>query len=646
MTIKTFKYTNSRVLFCCLIISFVLYGNTLWNKYCLDDAIVITKNQFTKKGLSGISDIFKNETFTGFFGKQKQLISGARYRPLSLATFAIEQEYLGNSPAFSHFINILLFAFTAFLLFLIIVLTFKSYFPEVELFASLAVLLFLFHPIHTEVIANIKGRDEILALFFSLWAAYCLVKFKTDHKKYWVFIGSFLWLAALFSKENAIVFALIFPLFYYFLPDFKWKQLIFPAIIYAISAVIFISVRQYVIGGLYLSDSNELMNNPFLHTTFAQKSATILYTLGFYIKLLILPHPLTYDYYPYHIPVVNWFNVYVMVSLVLYVFLLVVSIYIFRKRNIISFSTLFYLIPIIPVSNIFFPVGAFMNERFIYFSSIGFCVLLGYFFYLGISKQKRVWLYSVLGGILLLYGIKTITRNTVWKNDYTLFIHDVNISKNSAKGNCAAGGVILDNLDTTGDKNIQEVEIARAIHYLRKAIEIHPVYMDAWVLLGNAYFKLNDYDSAQYYYSTVLKINPNFRTAITNMLAVAENISGADSKIKVYQEILNYDTTNYQIYYRLGQLFGKEKNDLNQALVYYKKAEIINPGAKEIYMDMGVIYGLLKDFKSSVEMLQKAQRIDPADANIVRNIGITYQLQGDMLNAGKYFQRADSMQKK
>ena len=56
------------------------------------------------------------------------------------------------------------------------------------------------------------------------------------------------------------------------------------------------------------------MNNPFLKIegnqwvpfSGAEKMATIFYTLGYYIKLLLVPHPLTHDYYPRHIDIMNW----------------------------------------------------------------------------------------------------------------------------------------------------------------------------------------------------------------------------------------------------------------------------------------------------------------------------------------------------
>jgi len=72
------------------LIGFGLYANTLSHDYTLDDKIVITENEFTKSGFAGIPDILTTDVFVGFYGVDKNLVTGKRYRPLSLVTFAIE----------------------------------------------------------------------------------------------------------------------------------------------------------------------------------------------------------------------------------------------------------------------------------------------------------------------------------------------------------------------------------------------------------------------------------------------------------------------------------------------------------------------------------------------------------------------------
>ena len=106
------KKSNKLVFFVISILCFIYYGNTLVNDYALDDTLVLTDNQFTKAGFKGLPDIFKYDSFTGFFGKEKNLVAGGRYRPLSLASLAIEYQFFGKNPFISHFVDIVLYIIT------------------------------------------------------------------------------------------------------------------------------------------------------------------------------------------------------------------------------------------------------------------------------------------------------------------------------------------------------------------------------------------------------------------------------------------------------------------------------------------------------------------------------------------------------
>ena len=233
------------------VVSLALYINTLRNDYALDDSMVLIRNSFTQQGVSGIDDIFKYDTFTGFWVfndstrtveqivKEKKLLAGGRYRPLSLLTFAIEIELFGKDfydengilvgqgcPVINHAMNAIYYALTVVLLYLILVRLFprkdKSWWFSIPF---LTALLFAFHPIHTEVVANVKGRDEILTLLGSLAALWWSIKYIDSKKLYYLILSGLALLCGLFSKENAIVFLAIVPLTLYYFTNAKWKEI-------------------------------------------------------------------------------------------------------------------------------------------------------------------------------------------------------------------------------------------------------------------------------------------------------------------------------------------------------------------------------------------------------------------------------------
>ena len=142
---------------------------------------MITDNDFTKKGVAGIGDIMRYDTFRGFFkveGKDK-LVSGGRYRPFTLVMFATGISLWGETPMINHLINILLYAGIGVMLYwwLMALLGNRKSYGYGWFIALATALLFVAHPVHTECVANIKGRDEIVALLGSIIAAYfiCLL---------------------------------------------------------------------------------------------------------------------------------------------------------------------------------------------------------------------------------------------------------------------------------------------------------------------------------------------------------------------------------------------------------------------------------------------------------------------------------------
>ena len=144
---------------CALIIAlsgFFLYLNTIFNDYAVDDLAVIQENRFTKQGVAGIPILLRTFYWEGYWNNNSGI-----YRPLSMVTFALEWQFFPDNPHAGHVTNIILYAITGFLLFKVL----RRLMPEQNiLFPFFVSLVFIAHPVHTEVVANIKSRDEILCL--------------------------------------------------------------------------------------------------------------------------------------------------------------------------------------------------------------------------------------------------------------------------------------------------------------------------------------------------------------------------------------------------------------------------------------------------------------------------------------------------
>ncbi|HMG16206.1 MAG TPA: glycosyltransferase family 39 protein, partial [Saprospiraceae bacterium] len=416
----------------------ILYANTLGYSFTQDDAIVIQENMFTQQGIKGIPGILEYDTFYGFFKDptKLKLVSGGRYRPFTLVVFATLHQLFNDTPFVYHFISILLFAFTCMVLYNVLLLLLKTRFSDLQagFIAFSASLLFAAHPIHTEVVANIKGLDETFSLLGSLAALWFCIKAKESNKLKYAWMGAVCFFIGLLSKENAITYLAVIPLaLWYFYSEKGVVRFTMP---YLVAVISFLLLRTAVIGVDFGGAPLELMNNPYLkvvgneYVPFSpsEKLATIFYTLGLYIKLLIFPQPLTHDYYPRHIGIMSFGDVGVLLSFLGYILLAIIAFKGLKTRTLVSFSIFYFLITLSIVSNLFFPIGTNMSERFMFMPSIGFCLLLAYGLNLLANKtssQMNQSLYQkgimIAGIILLAYSYKSFSRNTVWKDNYTLF---------------------------------------------------------------------------------------------------------------------------------------------------------------------------------------------------------------------------------
>ena len=292
------------------LLAFALYWMCLPYGYVLDDQIVITDNKFTQKGVDGIWEILSTESFTGYFGGQKDLVAGARYRPLSIVTFAVEQTVFGDNTFIRHFINILLYGLCGLLIFRIfsILLPEKQNTPWLLSIPFLAVVLYILHPVHSEVVANIKGRDEIMTTIGAMGALYFALRFLPTRNQWYLAASGIAMFLGLMSKENAITFLAVIPLTMYFFTKASTRDYLLALVPSLIATIVYMVIRTNIIGYVLNSGKaiTDLMNDPFLEMNGMEKLATIIYTLGEYLRLLIFPHPLTHDYYPYHIPIMNF----------------------------------------------------------------------------------------------------------------------------------------------------------------------------------------------------------------------------------------------------------------------------------------------------------------------------------------------------
>ncbi|MEO6903670.1 MAG: tetratricopeptide repeat protein [Bacteroidia bacterium] len=505
-----------------IIIGLIFYSNTFLNEYALDDGIVIQKNEYVQQGFRGIPKILTADAYESFYKQMNagQQLSGGRYRPLSIVTFAIEQQLFGSKekmPPLNDIATIRHVANVALYIFSVIVLLFflREYiFKENALAAFITCLLFLIHPIHTEVVANVKSRDELFSFLFIILTFIAAFRYRENKSNQNLFYGLLFYFLALLSKEYAITLLVLIPMLFYIVKVDKLEQSIITTLPFMALALVYLVIRYKIVGVGSSIEDPDVLNSPYKFATATQEWATKIELLNHYLKLLIYPTPLSSDYSYNTIPYLNFTNIRVWLAILIHLALIVLTIILFFKRNIIAFGLAFYLLHLFLISNLFMDIGATMGERLIYHSSFGFLLIIALYISWGLQKINNVTTKNAVGiflGVLLIFwfGKITIARNFDWKNDTTLFIADAKTVPNSALVNGNAGKGYIDLSEKPENKLRENELIQKAIYHLNRAIEIHPKYVNGYLNLGVAYFKLKEYENANQYWDKAKFIYPN-----------------------------------------------------------------------------------------------------------------------------------------
>ena len=592
-------------------LAFLLYANTLRHEYAFDDAVAITENAFTQKGIQGIPDLFQKDLFAGIHGKDL-VLGGGRWRPLSLITFALEVQFFGNNPHISHLFNVLLYCLAVVILFMML----QKILPGKLLLNFLVTLLFIVHPVHTEVVANIKSRDELLSFIGLCLAIYWCFKFIEARRMKYLVYCCIAYILALTSKENGITLIAALPIMLVYLANKNWKESMLYTTPFLIVAAIYLFIRWKMVG--IASDKiTSIIDNPFLDASVFEKYATITAILGKYLLLLVFPYTLSSDYTYNQVPIIGWGNPMAVISLLVYCSLFAYAIMMLKKatpvstdqmnHRIAAVGILFYLITISIVSNIVFNVGAPMAERFLFLPTLGFCIaaVIGMLKLLKANDLGSLKLTGRTVGVftivLILFAGRTIARNEDWKNNETLFESDIQNSPNSARLNFGYGNLFRDKVNQTGDWKLRNEAATKAISAYSKALSIYPAYPDPSYNMGLVYQLIGDTTNAIKTYMKTLEINSGFALAAINLGAIA------------------FNQKNYPA-----------------ALQYFEKCIERNPESFIANYNSALCYHVMYDYENAIAFYNRAFRIDSTNTNLLRSLSALYISLGDTAMATYY----------
>jgi protein O-mannosyl-transferase len=400
------------------VVAVVCYANAVGNAFALDDNGIIASNALVHS-LSGIWRAFANAYWPDG--------NGGQYRPLSVATFALDWAIANGHPWWFHLVNIVLHAIVCLLVWRVLL----TMLPPAG--AWFGAILFAVYPVHVEAVSNIVGRLELLM------TAFVLAAWLAHRRAHWTAV---LWYAAaLASKETGIVFlaiAVSSDLLFEGSPRgaFARRRLLYDG--YALVTVIYLAALYF----LFRHQHFVVPAPTWTGATTWQRWLTMLRVIPECARLFLAPIALKIDYTPRVIDLQTTITPAIVLGIALVVAALAAIPVTWRRAPVVACGILVFVIAFSPVSNVLFPSGVVLAERTLYLPSVGIAIIAAWLFARGMQQRPRT--VALLATVLCAaYVVRDWTRTPVWRDNKRLLVTQMVDQPESYRAHHTAGNIFL-----------------------------------------------------------------------------------------------------------------------------------------------------------------------------------------------------------
>lgn len=616
------------------VLVFAVYGNTALNGYSVDDNLIVDGNEQAEAGYQSVGEILT----TNYLSQGDKVGS---YRAIPRITYALEFSLFGRNPSVSHLINVVLFFLSCLLILRFLLLLFPTGNAVAILFA---VTLFTLHPLHTEVVASLKNRDELMQLLFSLCTSIALIQFARHGKAFYAVLSGFCFLIALACKESSVQFLAVYPVIFYYSGSVNKKRafittstLFFALLGFGLFQVLVLNPDAV----FWMDTAKEefpFIEHPLMHTSdISLKLGTAFYGLGYYIKLFLIPYPLGFFYGYNQLPIVPISNPFTIISIVLYSFLLGVGLLGLKSRSFLSLGIIILLACLAIFSNLLVQVSGIIAERFAYSSSLGFCIIAGWLVQTGLNKAGSIGKLGIIfwsSLLFALFGFLTIERNTNWKNYLTLANHDAEVFSESAIVHFYLGLYIENSVLDTATVN-RSYWWRKAAHEYAEVSRIHPATISASIYAANIYSnELNNIDSAIIMYERLFSQSPRSQhlEELRSYGICLKDKNRITEAIGVFQENILLDSNDFLSHQYLAELLilSGQMDELN-TLIDKIESQFPKNSLASVYRGNLALQN--NDQYSAISYFEKAIYLAPEDTALATFLISLYQNQGMMKKA-------------
>lgn len=549
--------------------------------------------------------------------------------------------------------------------------------------AFLSALLFAVHPIHSETVAGIVGRADLLCSICSFlsFLLYCKATSATSYGKSIIFTMLSVTLAgvAMLCKEQGITIIGLCSSYDIFvvnqnhpmdvLPFIQFIKLyIFPErsrkVMHCqksrLQFVAFLKKNQMMLvrhtlllltGGFLLFLRCWVMNftqpifrevdNPHSFAeTFFERVLNYNYIYALNAWLLICPEWLCFDWSMGCIPLIKLDNIFKdMRFFFIFIFWLIFSLLIVTslrrpttsKQRDVLLALLCIVIPFSIASNLFVRVGFVIAERILYMPSIGYCMLIviGMDQLTSYFRVKNI-ISTMLVFLLFINTLRCHQRSFDWRTEKQLFTKGLNVCPLNAK------------IHYNFAKTAENTEVA--IKHYRQAIMLYPDYEQAMNNLANVLREDGQMSEAEQLLRKAISLRPDFAAAWMNLGIVLSTMKRYDEALECYNYALAYRRKYPDCFYNLGNLF-LARQLYNEAFAAWKQATALKPTHSIAWNNMIVMLDSLGELDKAQSLATEALTILPDDSALHFNLANTLGKKGLYENAEYHFLKAIKLKK-
>ena len=613
---------TARLLVVLMICTAAINLNILYNGFVFDDIYQIVGNQWIRS-IRFIPEIFTHDVFNGEGAQSSNF-----YRPMMQIVYLLTYQVFSLKAWGFHLVNILLHCAVTAMVFLIL-----SHKPSDSgsapiasspVVSFVAALLFALHPVHSEVVAWAACVPELSFTLFGLLSVYFNMKSHREFTRPYYLSVTFFALALL-CKETAVTLLPILFLYDWAVSKEKpgTRRYLMKYFPFLLATAGYALLRFDALNGA-------VPNKVHQDLTLFQTLINVMVLFSQYLWKLFLPVNLS-AYYVFH-PAPSSATLGTVTSMIAVAAFLVLLGASFKKSRTAFWGMLVMVIPLLPAFYIQGLGEAVFAERYLYFPSVGFVLVVGSVLSCDGARLHRFQqpMVAALLLVIALFAVATLQRNRVWHDEMSLwsdtikkapdgFIPQQNLGmtyyKNGDLKNaekylslvCSHKDVSIKSLTALAGIYVETDRPEMSLDLLQRAEELSPQNPQILIMLSNAYKTLGKEELAQSYHKKAETIFPDLDQVLS-------------------QRVLGLC--------RDGERLLSE-NKVPEAEVRIREAYSTMPGMVEVLIDMGSLLATKGDTAKALEYFNKAVAKAPSNPIPHFNMSMLYEMMGKTAEANR-----------